>query len=1129
MILSILVSFPTFAVLMPISGPDSVCVGSYVTLANPTIGGTWSSSNPAIASVYSTTGLVAGNSAGTATITYTAWSEYVTITITVIANPAPITGSSGICNGITTLFTDDTAGGIWVSSIPTVALIDSITGVVTGLSTGTTLMRYSIAPGCWAQKTMAVYGTPYPIIGLNNTCAGGSISLVETYPSGYWNSSNSSIATVNSAGVATGISPGIDSINYIVSSGCSATKIVTINPTCSGFPIGGTTSASLSTACHGTPVTFSLSGVSAGCGITYQWQYSPDGTSWFDIAGGNTVPLVYNPVSSNYYHCQTTCVASSLLDFSTPVYVYVPGGIATHTVISIPDTFCSSPDFYISACGTSSSFNVTTWFGDGTSNNTPLSSTGICHADVFHTYNGPGTYFVKQVLYIGTIPQDTAYSSYEYLYCRTLPLKFYLDANSNCLFDSGDKQLLLPVTTEIDSNDIPIDTISATSGLYYKAHGTTGTVYTFRVISIPAGLHLTCPSSGVIYDTIQSTVNDYHQKYVGLNCSTGTSFDLAEHITTLTGRHSQAGTILVSNKFCLPQDALVTLHFSPKYNFSNSIPPPTSLLANTATWYLSAVSSDLASFPLISYYLSVPGAWLLPGDTVNSNYITFGTAIGELDSSNNVITKNDTVRASYDPNEISVSPQGNILPCTQLQYTIRFENDGNDTAHNISILDTLSDNLDPKSLTMEIASSVMNIAITNDGVHNIAKFDLPGINLLDSTHTNQCAGMLIFNIKTRPGLIDSTPILNNAGIFFDDNPAVTTNTVENLVGFSPITGPASVCTGTSVTLYEATTGGTWTCSNATAGIGSESGIVTGATTGADTITYTVSNACGSRAKSKTITVHTSVTPSVSIATSTGDTICEGNTTTFIATPVNGGLSPVYHWKANSANVATGTAYTYNPANNDVISTTLTSNATCTTIDTASASVSMTVFPILVPALNITATPGISIAKGQNDTLNAIVSGAGPTTTYQWMVNWTYIAGATSSSFVDNSFSDNDSVTCFITTSNFCNEVIRGSFIILNVNEEGTNLLTNNNSISIFPNPNKGAFTIKGTFGSSVDEDVSVEITDIIGQVVYKDNVMSASGNIDTQITLQSALANGMYMVTLRSGSANKVFHFVVEK
>ncbi|MDP1810306.1 MAG: HYR domain-containing protein, partial [Sediminibacterium sp.] len=54
----------------PITGTTSICIGTSTTLANANIGGTWSSSNTAVATINASSGLVNSVAQGTTTITY---------------------------------------------------------------------------------------------------------------------------------------------------------------------------------------------------------------------------------------------------------------------------------------------------------------------------------------------------------------------------------------------------------------------------------------------------------------------------------------------------------------------------------------------------------------------------------------------------------------------------------------------------------------------------------------------------------------------------------------------------------------------------------------------------------------------------------------------------------------------------------------------------------------------------------------------------------------------------------------------------------------------------------------------------------------------------------------------------
>ena len=127
--------------------------------------------------------------------------------------------------------------------------------------------------------------------------------------------------------------------------------------------------------------------------------------------------------------------------------------------------------------------------------------------------------------------------------------------------------------------------------------------------------------------------------------------------------------------------------------------------------------------------------------------------------------------------------------------------------------------------------------------------------------------------------------------------------------------------------------------------------------------------------------------------------------------------------------------------------------------------------------------------------------------------------------------DGDSVSCIVTSNGFCGGLSGGHSVIITVtlNHVGVNTVTGAGAIQVLPNPNKGLFTIRGTMGAVTDEEVTIELTNVLGQVVCKDKVMKHSGKLDERIQLSSTLANGMYMLTLKAATENKVFHIVIEQ
>ena len=446
---------------------------------------------------------------------------------------------------------------------------------------------------------------------------------------------------------------------------------------------------------------------------------------------------------------------------------------------------CTGVGIVILPTNPSSSLHIQTWFGDGTNQTDALSS----HAGYFslsHTYNCTGNYTVKHTLYNGTIPIDSISYNYHYTLCNVFPVNFYYDFNADCVKDSSDMPNTNPVLVEVDSNGHAIDTVSATSGLYYVAYGVAGDIYRFKILSAPAGF-LPCPSTGIIQDTLVYGVN--LTKNIGFTCSGSSDFDLAIHVLYhWANTTDQRITCYASNSTCLPVNATVTMNVNTRYtNIVQIYPTPTTTVGNTLTWDFAGLwnQRNSQSIRLLPYTLSV----MPVGDTIHTT-IKITPYIGDSDTSNNVVVIVDTVQAGYDPNEMSVTPscvQSDSIPVL-LQYTIHFENTGNDTAHNIYVMDTLSDDVNISTMRMLFSSNEMYLSKLKDALgHNILKFDFPQINLLDSSHHDQCDGGVIFTIDTKPGLPNGTHIYNRAGIYFDINPVVMTNQVDNEIGCSTAT------------------------------------------------------------------------------------------------------------------------------------------------------------------------------------------------------------------------------------------------------------------------------------------------------------------------------------------------------
>ena len=149
-----------------ISGTAAVCLSSTSTLSS-NIGGTWTSSNSAVASVGSSTGVVNGVTIGNATITITPGTGcFATTVVSVNGVPATITGANDVCAGSITPLTESVSGGSWSSSNNTIASVDA-SGNVTGVAAGSATISYISGASCYVTQAMTV-GPLLPITGTLN-------------------------------------------------------------------------------------------------------------------------------------------------------------------------------------------------------------------------------------------------------------------------------------------------------------------------------------------------------------------------------------------------------------------------------------------------------------------------------------------------------------------------------------------------------------------------------------------------------------------------------------------------------------------------------------------------------------------------------------------------------------------------------------------------------------------------------------------------------------------------------------------------------------------------------------------------------------------------------------------------
>ncbi len=139
------------------------------------------------------------------------------------------------------------------------------------------------------------------------------------------------------------------------------------------------------------------------------------------------------------------------------------------------------------------------------------------------------------------------------------------------------------------------------------------------------------------------------------------------------------------------------------------------------------------------------------------------------------------IQGSFDPNDKRSTTQlspAEVTTGKYVDYTIRFQNTGTDTAFNIVISDTLSNQLVLSSL--ELVNSSHSCSMSEK--ENIIYFEFKNILLPDSNANElKSHGFVQFRIKPRQNLPLNTIIENRGNIYFDYNAPVITNTAFTII------------------------------------------------------------------------------------------------------------------------------------------------------------------------------------------------------------------------------------------------------------------------------------------------------------------------------------------------------------
>jgi hypothetical protein len=399
-------------VVASISGANTVCQGANTLFTNATAGGTWSSSNAAVAAV-DATGAISGVAGGNATISYVVSNNGCSTTqtknISVQTAPATaitVSGPTTFCAGGSVVLTAAAGSGYaWTNS--------STAQSITVTQSGTYGVSVTSGQGCAsiaAPVTIDVVAFPVldAIAGNSAVCVGSATPLTNTTAGGAWTTSNTAVASVSAAGEVSGNSAGTATISYTYTNATGCTSVVTKPIAVNVVPVAVTSISGPTTFCAGNTVT-----ITAPAADSYDWSNN-ETTQSITVSTGGSYDVVVTTAGCSATSAPVAVVVNAL---PTPVVTTNNVAICQGTAATLSSTpaaayawsnGATTPSINVTSAG---NYAVTVTDANGCSaTSTPLAIAVSASPSISIAAAGPTTFCQGQSVVLNTNTNGSTFS-----------------------------------------------------------------------------------------------------------------------------------------------------------------------------------------------------------------------------------------------------------------------------------------------------------------------------------------------------------------------------------------------------------------------------------------------------------------------------------------------------------------------------------------------------------------------------------------------------------------------------------------------------------------------------------------------------------------------------------------------